>query len=155
MKRIIAIIERIEYLLMALGLLISIGILFLQIILRYIFNASLPWIEEAARYLFIYFTWIGTSIAVSSDQHIRFEALSQKFPSLNKYMEIPRNFICGSVSLFMLVYGIRLIHIMLRNVALSPTMKIPMWLCYAIIPITGTFMTCKYCLKIFDNIKST
>lgn len=80
MKTIIAYVERAEYALMVLGLFVAVAILFLQVILRYVFSASLPWIEEAARYLFIYFTWIGTSIAASSDQHIRFEVLDNRFP---------------------------------------------------------------------------
>lgn len=152
MKTILAHIERVEYFLMAVGLFLAVCILFLQVILRYVFAASLPWIEEAARYLFIYFTWVGTSIAASSDQHVRFEVLDNRFPKLERYLKVLRNLICAAVSLFMLVYGVRLILIMQRHVALSPSMKIPMWVCYSIVPLGGSLMTLKYGYKIFRDI---
>lgn len=155
MKTIIAYVERAEYALMVLGLFVAVAILFLQVILRYVFSASLPWIEEAARYLFIYFTWIGTSIAASSDQHIRFEVLDNRFPKAERYLGILRNLVCAGVSVFMLVYGGRLIYIMLQNVAVSPSMKIPMWVCYCIVPVGGTLMTLKYCYKIFQDIAAS
>ncbi len=144
MKTFIDKLEKIEYLLMVVGIVITVVILFAQVILRYVFNASLPWIEEAGRYLFIYFTWIGTSLAASSGDHIRVEILQNKFPGAKKYLEILCHIVCGGMAVFMLVFGIKLISVMRLNVAVSPTMKIPMWICYFVIPIAGALMIIKY-----------
>lgn len=43
-------------------------ILFVQVILRYVFNASLPWPEEASRYLMIWAVMLGGSILVKDEQ---------------------------------------------------------------------------------------
>ena len=153
MKKFVDKIEKVEYVLMIIGILIAVVVLFLQVILRYVFSASLSWAEEAARYLFIFFTWIGTSIAATSNQHIRFEVLFNKFPGARKYLELLSTFVCLCVSVFMLYYGIQLILMLLKNVALSPTMKIPMWICYSIIPLAGVLMTIKYLYLMSKDLK--
>ena len=43
--------------------------------MRTIFNYSLSWTEELSRYIFIWQTWLGTSIALKYKQHIRVEIL--------------------------------------------------------------------------------
>ena len=153
MKPFIDKLEKVEYFLMVVGIVITVVILFAQVILRYVFNASLPWIEEAGRYLFIYYTWIGTSLAASSSDHIRVEILQNKLPGAKKYLEIACHIVCGAMAVFMLVYGIRLIQTMRRNIAVSPTMKIPMWICYFIIPIAGGLMIIKYVYLIIMTVQ--
>lgn len=45
-------------------------ILFLQVVLRYIFNTGLPWPEEAARYVMIWVTMLAGSLIVRDEQLI-------------------------------------------------------------------------------------
>jgi len=46
------------------------GVCFVQVISRYILKVSLPWSEELSRYLFIYATYLGSVIAVTSGSHV-------------------------------------------------------------------------------------
>ena len=46
-------------------------IIFAQVIFRYALNLPLAWSEELARYLFIWATFFGASIAFYNDTHIR------------------------------------------------------------------------------------
>ncbi|PJG86311.1 TRAP transporter small permease [Conservatibacter flavescens] len=43
---------------------------FLQVILRYVFNNSLSWSEEFVRWCFIWFIWIGVSYGFKTKAHI-------------------------------------------------------------------------------------
>lgn len=45
-------------------------LIFMQVIFRYVFKESLSWSEELARYLFIWLTFIGASIATREKTHI-------------------------------------------------------------------------------------
>lgn len=47
------------------------GLIFLQVIMRYIFESSLVWSEELVRWLFIWTIWIGVAYACKTGQHIR------------------------------------------------------------------------------------
>lgn len=55
-------------------------VLFIQIVMRYIFNQPLIWSEELARYLFIWMAFIGIGYGVKYDLHIKMEAFLQIFP---------------------------------------------------------------------------
>lgn len=56
------------------GLLITfVTLLFIQIILREIFNFGLPWIEELSRFAFVWFAFLGASYAAKLNAHNRVE----------------------------------------------------------------------------------
>jgi TRAP-type transport system small permease protein len=46
-------------------------IIFLQVIFRYVFHVSVPFTEEAARYLGVWLVFAGGAALVASDGHIR------------------------------------------------------------------------------------
>lgn len=148
MRKFVEKLDKLETVLMVGGMLISVLIIFMQVILRYVFNASLPWVEELARYLFIYFTWIGTSAAISADKHLRFEILHDKFPKAKKYLDVIGTVICLGMALFMLINGAMLIGTLLQSSAVSPTLRIPMWICYLAVPLGGLLMSIKYVYKL-------
>ena len=61
------------------SLFFNVLLIFSQILMRTIFNYSLSWTEELSRYIFIWQTWLGTSIALKYKQHIRVEILINIF----------------------------------------------------------------------------
>ena len=44
---------------------------FMQVAFRYVFQLSVPWTEEAARYLNVWMVFLGCAVAVQSNKHIR------------------------------------------------------------------------------------
>lgn len=148
MAKIMRLLDKLETVLMVSGMIIAVAVIFFQIILRFIFNSATPWIEEFARYLFIYFTWIGASAAILTDQHIRVDLVQEKFPQAKKYFEVVSTVICLCIALFMFINGRELLLTMAKFSAVSPTMKIPMWICYMAVPMGGLLMTIKYLYKL-------
>lgn len=55
-------------------------VLFIQIVMRYVFNHPLIWSEEMARYLFIWMAFIGVGYGIKYDLHIKMEAFLTIFP---------------------------------------------------------------------------
>src|SRR5690625_3666083 len=47
----------------------------LQVLSRYVFMTSLPWVEELARYLMIFMVYIGSAVAVFRHDHFKVELL--------------------------------------------------------------------------------
>lgn len=148
MAKIMHLLDKMEEVLMVGGMIVATLIIFLQIVLRSVFNTALPWIEELARYLFVYFTWIGASAAILTNQHIRVEMVHEKYPKAKKYLEVVSTLVCLSVAVFMLTNGCHLLLTMSKFNATSPTMKIPMWICYMAIPLGGLLTTMKYLYKL-------
>lgn len=56
------------------------AILFLQVVLRYGFGFSLPWPEEAARYLMIWVVMLAGSLLVKDEQLVRVDFFDHYWP---------------------------------------------------------------------------
>ena len=59
------------------GLLVT---LFLQVFTRFITRDPLSWTEEAARYLYVYVVFLGSSAAVSDRTHVAIDFLVLRLP---------------------------------------------------------------------------
>lgn len=73
MKKAAEKINRIVLKVVAAGFILSLAIISLQVFLRYLFNYSLPWGEELARYLNIFVVLLGSSVVFAEDEHPRIE----------------------------------------------------------------------------------
>lgn len=81
-------------------------VLFLQVVTRFIFDFSLVWTEELARYLFIWMTFIGVSYAVKKDKHLRIDSLPLLFGGTGKFViRTIANLLFFFFALVVLYYG--------------------------------------------------
>ena len=64
-------------------------IIFIQVVARYVFQNSLSWSEELARYLFIWLVYLGISYGCLMRKHIKIDAALGLFPKkARKYVVI-------------------------------------------------------------------
>lgn len=83
MKTILTICDYVASLTSVLSRLMLVGvaaILILQVILRYCFSYSLPWPEEASRYLMIWIVMLSGSLLVKDDELVRVDFLDGIWP---------------------------------------------------------------------------
>ena len=127
-----------EYLLIG-TLVFNVLLIFSQILMRTIFNYSLSWTEELSRYIFIWQTWLGTSIALKYKQHIRVEILINFLKKIKnkKKLEVLVNLIWIGFSIFLLYAGILLSKSMIARNVLSSGMRIPLVFTYSCLPISS------------------
>ena len=52
--------------------LIATAVVVLQVFCRYVLNASLPWPEEAAQFLFVWAVFLGMALLTRRERHISF-----------------------------------------------------------------------------------
>ena len=133
-----------EYLLIG-SLVFNVLLIFSQIFMRTIFNYSLSWTEELSRYIFIWQTWLGTSIALKYKQHIRVEILINIFKKAKnkKILEISVNLIWIAFSIFLLYAGTLLCKSMIARNVLSSGMRIPLVFVYSCLPISSLIVLIK------------
>lgn len=58
---------------------VMVSVIFIQVIMRYVFDNSLSWSEELGRFVFEWLTWIGISLGARVGQHIKITMLVDKF----------------------------------------------------------------------------
>jgi TRAP-type C4-dicarboxylate transport system permease small subunit len=92
------------------SLILSVGLIFTQIVMRYVFGNSLSWSEELARYLFIWQIWIGISYAARNRSHLRILLVKQRMgKKAQDVLEIVVTVIWAGFALFVAVQGFSLV----------------------------------------------
>lgn len=117
---------------------LTVIIVFLQIVMRTVFSSSLVWSEELARYMFIWLIYIGVAYGVKKNRHISVEVLTY-------ILGRKGNWILSIIAnILFLVFAVLICYLSF-NVTMSvnrasPAMGIPMGLVYAA-PCVGMFLT--------------
>lgn len=130
----------IENAVIILGLSAMFLILLAQVIMRYVFSRPLTWSEEAARFIFVYVSFIGISYAYRQKGHIRMEVVVNLFPqAVRRGLEVLINL--GTIALFcyMIPFSFRFIGIQ-AGVKATAT-HIPMSIVYTAPPL-GMALSC-------------
>ena len=67
--------QNVEKMLASLLLAAIVALIFGNVIMRYVMNASLTWGEELTLWLFVWFVWVGVSYAFHTGDHVRITVL--------------------------------------------------------------------------------
>lgn len=129
-----AVIRRVAFTALA-GMILTIT---LQIIFRVLFDA-LVWSEEVARYLLVWTTFLGAALAYQRGRHIAVTFLVDAIP--RKAGTAVRLFAYLAAIVFfavVLVVGVR--YMRLQSFQVSASLRIPMPIVYAVIPISALIM---------------
>lgn len=85
-------------------------IIFIQVIMRYIFNNSLSWSEELGKFLFVWISWLGISIGAKRKEHIKITMFIDKgSPELKCICDILSELIVFGICLITAYYGLELV----------------------------------------------
>jgi len=125
----------IEHLLFGMGLTMAI-LVAVQVFCRYVLNHSLFWSEELARYLLVWLTFSGASVAYYRKANPGVDFLYTRVqPGLRRTFDILIH--CVSIGLFvvMIVFGIKFAYFV--RMQISPALTLPKWLIVSIIPASG------------------
>lgn len=129
----------------ALGVAVSVllsamaGICFLEVILRYLFAASLSWYDELVGYLLVWLTFLSAVLAQSHGQHIGIADLVMRAPErARRTLALASHFVLVAVHLALLFYGAQLALRFLGERATS--VPVPMGAVYGVIPLSAALM---------------
>lgn|SRR5699024_439595 len=117
-----------EYILIALSI-FTVVIIFSQVVMRYVFNSSLSWSEEIARYGFIWLIYIGVSYGVKKRKHLRVDAITMLFEEKGTaVIKMIANILFLIFALVIAYYGLDIVTKITRE---SAALQIPMEYVYA------------------------
>ncbi len=129
---------------------VALSIIFLQVVMRYVFQNSLSWSEELGRYLFIWMTWLGTGYAVRQKRHLRIEMLADLFQERGKLLlDIFAMTIWCGFTIFLIVKGSTITSMVWRREQYTAALEIPMAFAYASVPVGASLM----CIRLLDEIR--
>ena len=116
-------------------------IIFIQVIMRYVFQSSLTWSEEMARYMFVWLVYFSVSYTARREKHIRIDAAINLYPKkMRPYIELLSEIIVLGFAIFIAITGYTVFGKIAWSGQMSPAMRIPMQFVYAA-PMIGLGLT--------------
>jgi len=154
LKRIGYILNRVEDALLVTVLSASVLIIFWQVIRRYVFNSSLSWSEEIARFMFIWISWLGISLGQGKGQHISVTLLTDRLKGrLQNAVLVFSDLITFAISLVVLWYGYVVMVQTMHQGTSSAALNIPMYLIFMAVPFSSFLMCARLIITMWRRIK--
>lgn len=129
-----AVIQRVSFATLA----AMIVIITLQIVFRVAFRA-LTWSEEVARYLLVWTTFLGATIAYRHGRHIAVSFVVEALPPLGRLIaRVIAHLSAIAFFLVVIVYGLQ--YMSIQGFQVSASLRVPMPIIYSVIPISCAIM---------------
>ena len=81
-------------------------VLFANVVSRYVFDYSLVWSPEVARYSFVWITFLGTAVALREDSHAKIDLFLERAPGrLKTYLMLIKYSLMLALSTVLIVVG--------------------------------------------------
>ena len=116
-------------------------IMFLQIVMRYVFNMPLTWPEELSRYLWIWTVFLSMSYSIKVGNVLRVDVVTEFLPPKAKRgLEITLQTLSLGIYALFAYYSVIVLKSLIVSQRVSPALRIPMYLVYFVVCI-GFFMS--------------
>lgn len=123
-----------------------------QVVARYVFNIGLPWVNEAARFLFIWLVMLGAGAASARGEHVGFDMVLHRLHGAARIMAEICLAIAALIFLGSLIWeGYRLA--VLNSGQRSPVLGLPMSIVYLGVPVGGVLCLIGLGLKAAAGIR--
>ena len=131
---------------------IMVTFVFLNVILRFVFNTGLASSEEISRYTFVFITFIGAIVAMREGEHLAVDMLVKRFP---KKGQIISSIIVNLISLIMMVILVlgSIKMVIQSSGARTAVLGLPFPFLYSICILSGVCIGILAVEKIYKDIK--
>ncbi len=110
-----------------------------QVFCRYVLNHSLFWSEELARYLLVWLTFLGATVAYHRRAHPSIDILQARVgPKAGRAMAVAGYLAALMFFGVLTVYGLQFAHFVRAQI--SPALQIPKWIVMLALPLSGTIL---------------
>ena len=111
-----------------------VGIVFVQVICRFVLGSALSWAEEFAQMLFVWLVYLGGIIAVRKGINISFDVFLEAMPfKIWTVVFTFVNIVCVGFLIVAFIVGFQIANMNMKQT--SAIMRIPMGIAYLAVPI--------------------
>jgi TRAP-type transport system small permease protein len=128
------------------------GIIFVQVVLRYIFFSPLSWAEELSKYLLVWVSCLGSANGIKDAMHVSIDYLKNKFaPFPQQIVTLLIHAVTLSFFLFCIIEGT--IYAFNGWIQTSAAMELRMTIPYLSIPVGFSIMFCVSIERFVDDVR--
>lgn len=126
-----------------------------HVFFRYVMKSPLKWTEEATRYLFVWFVFIGISYGIRNNTHIRVNVIETLYPKVKGVFGIIQDIIGAAFIFYMVPAAIKSMKFISMRHQISAGLHLPMIYVYGAL-LVGLFLSViriiqRFYLRIFKH----
>ncbi|MFD2828993.1 TRAP transporter small permease [Corticicoccus populi] len=130
------ILARVENTFITVAIIASTSVLFINIILRYFFDANTTWADEFVRYSMIWIAFIGMAVCFRHDIHFGVDLfIDSVSKQMKKYTKLYINLACILFTGLLVYFGFKLVIFSYQTGQITPSLQIKTFWVYLAIPI--------------------
>ncbi|HOD58141.1 MAG TPA: TRAP transporter small permease subunit [Rectinema sp.] len=139
-KFIVSAVTFIHILLINLSMIMIVAMLllvFVNVVLRYVFNSGIYWSEEVALVLEVWFIFLSLGLGVKYRLHFSINLFNREriSASLNRALDMLTDIIYIFIGAIMIIYGSKLVKFTMRSI--MPATMLPAGILYLVLPLSG------------------
>jgi len=155
MKAIRFIDENLEKILLVAMLLVMVIVVFAQVMMRFVFQNSLAWSEEVARYLFVWQVWLGASYAAKKTEHMKVDLLRRKLKGNGGiYVAIIADVVSIAFCLYLTSLSFTQMQGIYKLHRTATSFNMPIWIAYLSVPMGAGLMSIRLLQNIIQTAKT-
>ena len=136
------IITRFEQAVITVGFAVATLLLFINVVLRYVFDTGWVWVLETVQYLFAWVVLIGAAHGVKSGIHLGIDLLTTRFsPAVQRRLALLALAVCLAFAIPVLWLSVKYTYKVWQWGDLTLDLQIPQWIPYLAIPVGMSLMT--------------
>src|SRR5215204_3789995 len=140
-----------EYLCAAL-LIVTVLIIFANVIARYFFHAPLRGSDEVSQYMFLWLSYLGALAALMRVQHYSFPNVVEMLPRIpGAAVKALSDFIVLLILLVLVWFGWQLVDRL--SFQTSPALGLPVYYAYVALPLTAALMAVVVCSQMINGLR--
>ena len=129
-----------EYMVVILTSIMTI-LLFLQVLVRFVLNLPLAWVEEISLYSMVWLCYFGCSLAIKKREHLKMEIITNFLrPKAKKVFDLISLVLFFAFAVFVLYHVTLLTADILQRGQVTAVLEIPKWIPYAGVPVAFLLM---------------
>lgn len=155
MKKLISIYNKLEEYFLVYSMILMVVVVFIQVIARYVLNNSLSWSEELVRYLFIWQVWLGASLGMRINEHIRVDMFVKKLPDLaQRVLDLFIILLLLWFYGFLIQYGFLYLQSVIAKNMTSTALQLPLAYVYASLPLGSVVIALRYVALFVQRLRA-
>ncbi len=148
--------DNIEPVLMNIAYVVMAGLVFEQVVLRFIFKTQVAWSSGVAVYMFIWVTWMGASYNVRKRAHLTFGEIRTQLPYAMQFVCLIVDAVLWvSLAVVVIYFAFEQIELLQMNFAFVPgTSDLMQWWFYLIMPFGWGMIVLRAVQNLWDDVRA-
>lgn len=144
-----------EYVLFLMVLQMGISV-FIQVIMRYLFQSAITWLDELVHIEVVFLTFFGASLCVKYSAHISVDALKKSVHKepYRSVMEVLNHLVMAAYVSIVVCFGMKLISAMTTHTHYTPTLRIPKHYLYFVVCVALTLIGVRSLLGVYRTLRT-